>query len=231
MRSHKKITKTLDVPRPNKYIEALLNDLRDYAYDESRVPALKGCWRKEVFSVADDYPIDLEIGTGNGYHFAYRARQFPDRGLLGMEIKYKPLVQSIKRALSDDLSNCRMLRFHANEIESVFTSDEVDNVFVHFPDPWPKKRHFKNRLIQDDFLKKIFKIQKNGSFFEFKTDSYSYFEWAIERFEKSEYTIEFVTEDLHSSSEVDHSFMTHFEKIFVSKGIPINYVRMVKSAN
>ncbi len=228
MRSHKKITKTADVPKPNKYIDALLNELSDYAFDESRVPGFKGRWREEVFAESDSYPIDLEIGTGNGYHFAHRAKAHPERGFLGMEIKYKPLIQSIKRALNDDSTHCRMLRFHANEIETVFSTEEIDNVFIHFPDPWPKKRHFKNRLIQEDFLDKIFAIQREGSFLEFKTDSYSYFEWAMERFEKSKYRIDYQTEDLHASSEVDHSFLTHFEKIFVSKGIPINYVRLVK---
>ncbi len=229
MRTHKKLTKTSEVPVPNKYIKALSEELKDVAFDEDRVVDFKGKWRSEVFKSPEDRPLDLEIGTGNGYHFAHRAQAEPNRSLIGLEIKFKPLVQSIKRALRNDSSNCRMARFHANEITTIFENGELDNVFIHFPDPWPKKRHFKNRLIQDKFLEEIYEIQKPGSLLEFKTDSLSYFEWAVERFKNSKYEVLIETNDLHSSSKVDHSFMTHFEKIFVSKGIPINYILLKRN--
>ena len=229
MRSHKKLTKTKDVPVPNKYIVALTEELKDYAFDEDRVLDFKGNWRDKGFSKPECEFLDLEIGTGNGYHFAHRAKIHPERLLLGFEIKFKPLIQSIKRALRNGSNNARMARYHANEISQVFAPSELDNVFVHFPDPWPKKRHFKNRLIQDQFLKDLFNLQKPGSLLEFKTDSLSYFDWALEKFEDSDYEIIFKTNDLHSCDEVDHSFMTHFEKIFVSKGIPINYILLKRN--
>ncbi|MGK3947075.1 hypothetical protein ABK046_52985, partial [Streptomyces caeruleatus] len=75
------------------------NEFKDFAFNEERCVFNKGLWRSDVFKVSETHPMDVEIGTGAGHHFAYRAALNPERLLVGLELKYKPLIQTIRRAL------------------------------------------------------------------------------------------------------------------------------------
>lgn len=213
---------------PTYYAEALLGEFSEWAYCEESTPGKKGKWRKEVFNVDESTPLDVEIGTGNGYHFAHYADTHPKRMFVGFEIKYKPLIQSIRRALLNGSKNARICRYTADVIQNVFKKDEIDNVIIHHPDPWPKKRDWKRRLIQDDFLKTLFELQKSGSIVEFKTDDRPYFDWALERFKRSPYELTGLSYDLHNSEFADQNYVTSFERIFLSKGQPIYYATLKK---
>ena len=240
----KALGKTKDLPKPNPYAQMLLTTFSHRAFDEDRVSHLKGRWREEVFKKnqkirkSDNkndeeaialYPIDLEIGTGNGYHFAHLASTQLDRGVIGIEVKYKPLIQAIRRALKFGAkSNAFMIRYDAALVSEIFDTEELDNVYIHHPDPWPKEKQWKHRLIQDGFLKDLHKTMKKESFVEFKTDDESYYDWALEVFKESDFEIQFHTRDLHASEKAKTNFITHFENIFLKKGQPIFYLKAFK---
>ncbi|OQW51950.1 MAG: tRNA (guanine-N7)-methyltransferase [Proteobacteria bacterium SG_bin7] len=207
----------------------LVGEYRDFAFDESRAPQNRGLWRQEIFKTDANCPLDLEIGTGNGFHFGHYASKNKDRCLVGIELKFKPLIQSIRRPLRVGLKNARIVRFDAKEIEKLFADQELNNVMIHFPDPWELGPQWKHRLISDEFLKKIHSIQRSGSFVEFKTDSANYFRWTLERFVRSEYQIECVTTHLHQSRLVQGNFVTAFEDIFMRKGLRIHYIKVIKN--
>ena len=217
-----------DLPNPTQYVQMLTGEYAKWAFDEDRAKTLKGAWREKAFNLLESHPLDLEIGTGNGGHFSYLATQAPQRALLGIEIKFKPLIQSIRRALAAGAVNARIARYDASLIEHLFAPAEIDNIFIHHPDPWPKKRQWKHRLIQDDFTSTIFQLQKSGSFVDFKTDSEEYYNWAEEIFTRSPYEVVRKTRNLHGSVWRDSNFVTHFEKIFLDKGQPIFYTRLLK---
>lgn len=223
---HTRLTRNL--PTPTAYALALNGEHSDDAYNEERAPGFKGVWREKSFNVPIDTPFDLEIGTGNGFYFAHHAQQNPNRVLLGIEIKYKPLIQSIRRALRVGCSNMKIARYNANYIWELFEDNELDNIYIHFPDPWLKKSKNKNRLINTKFLNNIYPKQKVNSFIEFKTDSREYFDWAVNFFKASEYELEVVNYDLHNSPLAETNFSTHFEKIFLKQNISINYARLYK---
>lgn len=210
----------------NPYAIKLRSDYADSVYEEQKAMGLKGHW-SSVFG--NPNPIDIEIGTGNGFHFAHHSFQNPQRNLLGFEIKYKCIYQTIRRTTSLGLRNAKMIRFHANLIDTIFVENEVDNVYIFFPDPWPKKRHFKNRLIQDDFLFNLHRIQKPGSYVEFKTDNPDYFDWALEKIKKTPYEIQRLTYDLHASEWNAENFRTHFENLWTNKGLKTMLFRAHKS--
>ena len=84
----KNLGKTAELPHPNPYALMLMNEYKDKAFDEGRVEEFKGCWREKVLGVDEDFPVDVEIGTGNGYHFAHAASKNLKRGLIGFEVKY-----------------------------------------------------------------------------------------------------------------------------------------------
>ncbi len=215
-----------EIDKPNSYIQALHGEYADWAYAETKAVTMKGRWRELAFSSApESMPLDLEIGTGNGFFFAHRAATQSSRLLVGVELKFKPLVQSIRRALVNESRNARIVRYHAGFIDDLFVPGEINDIFVHHPDPWERPRKHKHRLIKREYLNRLYELQRAGSTFEFKTDSRDYFEWAKREFEGTNYILERYTEDLHSSEWATMNYVTHFERIFMQKGQPIYYMR------
>jgi tRNA (guanine-N7-)-methyltransferase len=225
---YRKIARTSTLPKQNQYTLALENEFKDFAFSEERGPLNRGQWRDKVFKVAGDHPMDLEIGTGIGRHFTHYCGKNPDRCLVGVEIKYKPLIQAIRRTREQHSVNGVMVRFHAFNIQELFAEQEIDNIIIHFPDPWTSPRKPKNRVMRNEMLEKFFVLQKPNSVLEFKTDSKEYFEWALEEVKQSQYKLEFATFDLHLSEMKEKNFVTTFEQIFLNKGQPIFYLRLRK---
>jgi tRNA (guanine-N7-)-methyltransferase len=220
-----KISLTRNIPNPNIYVK-MLPEYRGWIYLEEEALELKARW-SSIFG-EPNLPLDLEIGCGNGFFFNQQVRANPKRNLLGIEIKYKPLVQTVRRIKNDNLQNGRGLRFNARAIEAIFSHEELNNAYIYFPDPWPRRSQQKNRLMTLEFLNKLFLVQKPGSFLDFKTDSLEYFN-SIEKFlSDSPYEVIRFTRDLHQSEWVSENFMTAFERIFTGKGQPINYFRLYK---
>ena len=218
-------TKTL--PKPTAYALALNGEFAPWAYDEERSKEHRGVWRR-LYDVPDSSPLDLEIGTGNGYFFAHRALVEPGRSLVGMEVKYKPLIQTIRRARAGGSTNARIVRYDAACLEDIFGLEELNHVFIHHPDPWPRKRNWKHRLIQGEFLTILEGLMRPGCFVDFKTDSEEYYDWALPIFESSKFKKLRVTRDLHKSEWASENFITHFESLFLQKGQPIFYSRFAK---
>ncbi|MEN0058903.1 MAG: tRNA (guanine-N7)-methyltransferase [Bdellovibrio sp.] len=224
----RQINITKDLPHQNHYTLALNGEYSHVAFDELRAPLNKGLWRSNVFKSSMDRPLDVEVGTGNGTYFAHHAQIHPQRLLVGLELKYKPLIQSIRRAVKGGSQNAAIARFHAFNIDELFEEGEIDNVIIHFPDPWTSPKKPKNRFVCRQNLEVLHRLQKPGSLINFKTDSLEYFLWAMDEIRQSPYKILFETQDLHHSEMKDENFETAFEKIFLREGIKINFVRLQK---
>jgi tRNA (guanine-N7-)-methyltransferase len=221
------INKTSALKIPNYYTVALNEEFAEFAFNEERAPLNKGNWRT-LFGVSDEAPMDLEIGTGNGVHFQHFVLNNPNRCLLGLELKYKPLIQTIRGALRKGAKNGRVARVHAFNIDHMFEAGELNDVYIHFPDPWTSPRKPKNRMVNPRMLDLLWNLQRPESFIEFKTDSREMFLWSLEHIKKSKYKIEFQTLNLHDSEIAQKNVITGFEKIFIRQGIEINYVKIVK---
>lgn len=225
-----KINLTRTLPKPNPYALAIDNEYKHIAFNEERAPLNKGKWRSDVFKVVDSLPLDVEVGTGAGHHFAYRASLNKDRCLVGLELKYKPLIQTIRRAKDSGGVHNAICRYHAFNIDELFAENEVNNIYIHFPDPWVTPKKPKNRVVNRRVLDILYALQREGSFLEFKTDSREYFLWALEEIKNSSYKVEYQTLDLYSEDNEykKNNFQTGFENIFVNQGIQINYIRLRK---
>jgi tRNA (guanine-N7-)-methyltransferase len=219
---------TRNLRRPTAYVQMLNGEYSRWAFNEERAPLMKRKWREE-FGVSFDHPLDIEIGTGNGYFFAHLANKNPGRALIGIERKFKPLIQSIRRAVRGGAENARIIRYDAVRLDDLFASAELNNVYIHHPDPWLKKRQWKHRLIQVEFLAELHRLMRPGSFVDFKTDSRDYFEWAVLLFKSSPFALVRETWDLHKTEWQSENFVTHFETIFMNKGQPIHYARLTKT--
>ncbi len=218
-----KISRTRLIPRPNIYVQQLYGDFAPWCLDEEAAPQHKGLWRK-LLGLPEDAPLCLEIGTGNGTHFLDLVRNNPNQGHLGIELKYKPLIQTVRRCVREHLQNFRVIRYNARLLADLFCAGELNTVYIYFPDPWSKKLStHKHRLIQGDFLQALCQVQCPGAHIFFKTDSREYFDWSLELFQKSPYFLREISYDLHRDPNATPSFPTQFESIFVRQGLPIHW--------
>jgi tRNA (guanine-N7-)-methyltransferase len=222
------INLTRELKYHNLYTEAMDGEYRDYSFNEERAPLNRGKWRSEIFKSAQDTPMDLEIGTGNGTHFQHHTLKHPERCVVGIELKYKPLIQTIRGCLRKGATNARICRYHAMNVDLMFEPNELNNIYIHFPDPWVSPRKPKNRFVNARVLDWLYELQRPGSYLDFKTDSREYYLWSMEQIRTSKYKIVFETTNLHESEMVKENFVTQFEKIFMRQGIEINFVRLQK---
>ena len=124
--------------------------------------------------------IWLEIGFGAGEHLVWQARANPDVGMLGCE----PYVPGVARCLAqierEGLANVRLLDDDARFLLAALPPDCLDRVFILFPDPWPKQRHHKRRLVSRETLDLLAVLMRRGAGLRLATDDPSYLPWMVE---------------------------------------------------
>ena len=115
-------------------------------------------------------PLHLEIGSGNGFFLAELARRNPDWNVLGIELRYKRTVLCAKKIAAVGADNARIARYHAAYLDDLFLPGDLAGIYVNHPDPWPKARHEKNRLISRWFLEDCARYLVPGGWLRLKSD-------------------------------------------------------------
>jgi len=127
----------------------------------------------------------LEIGFGGGEHLAEQATLHPDVLLLGAEPFLNGLASALRHVDERGLANVRLHAGDARELMARMPDASVDRLFVLFPDPWPKTRHHKRRLIEPGFLAEAARLLKAGGRFRFATDWADYADWTLQHLRAS----------------------------------------------
>ncbi len=163
-------------------------------------------------------PIEVEIGCGDGGFLAHYAAHHPGRNFIGVERLKGRLGKLARRGSREGLTNVRLLRIEAGYfVEYLLPPASVATVHIYFPDPWPKKRHHKNRLIQPPFATLLARALQPGGTVFLRTDNLEYFTQMREVFGgASEFTATETPEELKS-------VVTDFERDFNAQGIPTNH--------
>jgi tRNA (guanine-N7-)-methyltransferase len=130
---------------------------------------LKGKWNIDFFG--NDNPIVLELGCGKGEYSVGLAARFPDRNFIGIDIKGARFWRGAKSAIDDGLKNVAFVRTQIEILEHVFAKDEVDEIWITFPDPQIKYKRTKHRMTNSEFLKLYQKFLKPKGIVNLKTDS------------------------------------------------------------
>ena len=130
---------------------------------------------------ADAAEVWLEIGFGGGEHMAAQAARRPDTLVLGAEPFLNGVASAVRHVEEQALSNVRILHGDARALMMALPDACLDAVFILFPDPWPKTRHHKRRIVQQDTLAELARLLKAGGRLRFATDWAEYADWTLER--------------------------------------------------
>jgi len=195
----------------------------------------KGKW-PHIFGNTN--PIHIEIGMGKGQFIISKANHNPNVNYIGieryssvllralerldMEIDAKPQREQGNPIPINKMSNLRLIRIDAAEMEEVFGENEIGKIYLNFSDPWPKKRNAKRRLTSKEFLKRYEKVLLKKGGIELKTDNVELFDFSVEQLAKRGWSIEGITRDLHNDETMNaNNIMTEYEEKFSSLGNPI----------
>jgi tRNA (guanine-N7-)-methyltransferase len=187
---------------------------------------IKGNWREKVFR--NDHPITLELACGRGEYSVNLAKAFPERNFIGVDIKGERIWKGSTLAVEQNLTNVAFLRTPILLIENFFTSGEVDEIWITFPDPRPRKRDIKRRLTSPRYLDAYKRLVKQGSYIRLKTDNTGLFEYSLAAVQERNdvYDLRW-TNDLYEDPLRPECFdiKTRYEEQFSALGEKIKYLR------
>jgi len=190
---------------------------------------LKGKWRSEVFK--NDNPVVLELGCGKGEYSVGLAKAFPDKNFIGVDIKGARFWFGAKEAVEKNLSNVAFLRTQIELIDGFFDKDEVDEIWITFPDPQIKYRRTKHRMTHPEFLDRYKKILKPDGIMHLKTDSEFLHGYTLGLLQGLGHEISSAHHDIYGAPEYDpetpllREIKTYYEGLFSAKGKTITYIK------
>ncbi len=178
--------------------------------DEEKICSYKGRWK----SLLQKDVLMLEIGTGMGNFFAHYAENNRETGCIGIELKYKRLYRTYEKCAQKKRDDVILLRIMWQQIADVFDTGEVDELYLLFSDPWPKKAHHKHRVVQEEFLQHASKILSKKGFLSIKTDDEEYAIWIQKHLNSSGLFDYQVTVDEDPNKRATPENATEFETIW-----------------
>ena len=186
---------------------------------------LKGNWRTDFFH--NNHEIVVEIGCGKGDYTIGMANLFPNKNFIGVDIKGSRLWKGSTLAEETGLTNAAFLRNFVENLEENFAPAELNEIWITFPDPRPKKGDAKKRLTSDRFLNLYESLIKPGGTIHFKTDDADLFSYTLELLQNRKANNLIYTFDLYESDLQHHTLniQTTYEKRFVAEGITIKYLQ------
>ena len=185
---------------------------------------IKGKWKTEIFRNGN--PVILELGCGKGEYTLGLSARFPDNNYIGIDIKGARMWRGAKTAYENKIHNVAFLRTRIEYINSYFAEDEVDEIWITFPDPHPGKRNSNKRLTCPWFLNIYCNFLKNNGIIHLKTDNTELFNYTKNLVERNNLQVILASSDLLSHKTYDDILFirTHYENLFLAGGMKINYL-------
>ena len=193
---------------------------------DSKSHELKENWQTEF---CNKNPIILELGCGRGEYTTGLAKLFPNQNFIGIDIKGARLWKGAKTATENKLINVRFLRTKVDFIEKFFGPEEVDEIWLTFSDPQPKKP--RKRLTSPLFINRYKTFLKKNGIIHLKTDSDLLYEYTLEQIKEQNFTIIKNINDIYSSkSKLENKLTdllhikTFYEEKWLKESIKIKYI-------
>lgn len=185
---------------------------------------LNGKWKSDFFK--KDVPLTLELACGRGEYSLQLGRRYPERSFLGVDIKGARIWQGAKNALADELDNVKFLRTRIEQIERFFGTEEVDEIWITFPDPFLGKEN--RRLTSPPFLERYKLFLNKDHIIHLKTDDDTLYEYSMEVLSnRPDTTILYHNNDIYAGDLYldELSFKTYYEAQHLANGKKIKYIQ------
>jgi tRNA (guanine-N7-)-methyltransferase len=187
---------------------------------------IKGNWREGHFK--NNHPITIELACGRGEYSVALGKLFPERNFIGVDMKGERIWKGSTLAVEQGLSNVAFLRTQILLIENFFAAGEVDEIWLTFPDPRPRKRDVKRRLTSPRFIEMYRRLLKPGGYIRLKTDNTLLYTYTLEELQQRTDILDLQYTDRVYESPLRpecYDIKTRFEEMFAAKGETIKYLR------
>ena len=186
----------------------------------------KAKWNKDIFK--DEQPLVLELGCGKGEYTVGLATKNAHKNYVGVDIKSNRIWTGAKSALDLKLNNVAFLRSRIDFIDSCFAENEVDEIWITFPDPQIKYKRTKHRMTNSEFLKLYKKILKSDGVVNLKTDSEFMHGYTLGLLHGEGHEVLYANHNVYKNegapSEVTE-IQTFYEKQYLEINKAITYIR------
>lgn len=192
-------------------------------YEFGNPANIKGKWH----TVFDNHnPITLELACGKGEYSIGLATSHPNRNFIGIDIKGDRIWKGATKALEKGLTNVHFLRSHIDHITNYFAPDEINEIWIPFPDPYLKKSKKQKRLTHPLFLKRYSEILQTGGWIHLKTDSDTFFEFTNEVIRLYRLPVKERISNLYANKSLSEALNieTFYEKKHLASGKSIKYI-------
>ena len=210
--------------RENEQFSNVIQPSREEITDA--IYPLKGNWKSDFFK--NENPIVLELGCGKGEYSVALAQAYPEKNFIGIDIKGARFWRGAKTALEDELNNVGFIRTQIELIDQLFAENEVDEIWITFPDPQIKYKRTKHRLTNSEFLQKYKLILKPEGMVNLKTDSEFMHGYTLGLLHGEGHEIiqanHDVYKNVYSPKEVV-GIQTFYEKQYLEQGKPITFIQ------
>ncbi len=187
--------------------------------------SFKGKWNT-FFN--NNNPIVLELGCGKGEYTIALAQKNPNKNFIGIDIKGARFWRGAKTAIEENLENVAFIRTQIELVDFIFAENEVDEIWITFPDPQIKYQRTKHRMTNSEFLKKYHKILKEGGIMNLKTDSEFMHGYTLGLLHGEGHEILHANHNVYKNEGAPEEVMatqTFYEKQYLEKGKPITYIQ------
>ncbi len=198
--------------RNKKWAMPFLQEKKDLIIFE---PMEKGNWK----NLLKKDIINIEIGFGKGSYIEQMSKIHENIGWIGIERDINCAAVAAKRIVEDQPNNLKMIVNDAEDLKEWFDEKEVNNIYLNFSDPWPKKRNTKRRLTSSSFIEQYASILKDDGRIIMKTDNRKLFEFSVLSFLQNGFDLEYINVDFRKELQDDP--ITEYENRFMEANQPI----------
>ncbi|MCB0388209.1 MAG: tRNA (guanosine(46)-N7)-methyltransferase TrmB [Winogradskyella sp.] len=187
---------------------------------------LKGNWNKTYFKNSN--PLVLELGCGKGEYTVALAKKYPNKNFIGIDIKGARFWRGAKTALEEGLPNAAFLRTQIELVDDAFANNEVDEIWITFPDPQIKYKRTKHRMTNSGFLKRYKNILKPDGVVNLKTDSEFMHGYTLGLLHGEGHEVVYANHNVYKqegSPEDVTGIQTFYESQYLEQNKPITYIR------
>ena len=210
--------------RENETFHNVIQPTRESLVDANF--SLKGKWCSSFFK--NNNPLVLELGCGKGEYTVGLAKRYPNKNFIGIDIKGARFWRGAKTAIEDQMPNVAFIRTQIELIEFIFAKNEVDEIWITFPDPQIKYKRTKHRLTNATFLQRYKNVLNNTGVVHLKTDSEFMHGYTLGLLHGLGHEVEYANHDVYrqeGSPEEVTKIQTYYEETYLAKDKAITYIR------